>query len=245
MPTLEVFAIGAIATFAGYGMFAITAFGAAIVIVPLLSHVMPLADILPVTVVFDVAAATTLGVRLRADADRRELARLVPFSLVGAVLGVTLLVSLPRVATLVALGAFLVVYAAWSLAEGGRLRTIGAWWAAVAGLIGGAMGTLFGVGGPPYVIYLSRRLDDKTRLRATIAVMIALSVVMRLTVFAVAGLMVAERFVLVALWLPFAAAGFWCGTRVQRRVARPTVVRLLNALLLVLGASLLWRALAD
>jgi uncharacterized membrane protein YfcA len=72
--------------------------------------------------------------------------------------------------------------------------------------------------------------------------MIALSVGIRLIVFAAAGLMTAERFVTVALWLPFAAAGFWCGTRLQRRVSRPVVVRLLNALLLVLGCSLLWRA---
>src|SRR5918994_1268288 len=157
-------------------MFAVTAFGAAIVIVPILSHVLPLAEILPVTVVFDLGAAATIGLRARADADRAEVQRLVPFSLIGAVLGVTLLVSLPREATLVALGAFLVLYAASSLAEGGRLRTIGPQWAPSAGVIGGAMGTLFGTGGPPYVMYLTRRIADATRLRATIAVMIALSV---------------------------------------------------------------------
>ena len=94
------------------------------------------------------------------------------------------------------------------------------------------------------MIYLSRRIEDKTRLRATIAAMIALSVVIRLAVFAAAGLMTRDRFAMVAWWLPFAAAGFLCGSRLQPHVPRGVVVRLLNALLLVLGVSLLWRAIS-
>jgi uncharacterized membrane protein YfcA len=242
MPPLDVLATGAVAVFFGYGMFGITAFGAAILIVPILTHVMPLSEVLPVTVVFDVGAATTLAIRGRRDAERRELLVLTPFSILGAVLGVTLLVSLPRAATLGALGVFLLFYAVWSLAEGGRLRRISAGWAPVSGLVGGIMGTLFGAGGPGYVIYLSRRIEDKARLRATIAAMVALGVVIRLGVFASAGLMTRERFVMIAWWLPFAAIGFLCGSRLQPVVPRDLVVRLLNALLLVLGASLLWRA---
>jgi uncharacterized membrane protein YfcA len=240
---ITVVAIGAVAVFLGYGLFAITAFGAAIIAVPIITHVLPLSEVLPVTVMLDLAAASTLGLRARADADRSELYRLVPFSLIGAVLGVTLLVSLPRRAALLSLGVFLLLYAAWSLAEGGRLREIGPQWAASAGLVGGAMGTVFGVGGPPYVMYLSRRLADATRLRATIAVMIALSVAIRLVVFAAAGLMTVDRLVLAVTLAPFAACGFWLGSRVQRRVPRAVAVRLLNLLLLVLGASLLSRAL--
>ena len=227
--------------FLGYALFAITAFGAAILVVPILTHVMPLVEVLPVTVFFDLGAAATIGVRARADADRRELWRLAPYSLLGAIIGVSFLLALPRRITLIGLGAFLFAYAAWSLTEGGRLRTIGAHWGAISGLAGGFMGTVFGVGGPAYVIYLTRRLEDPVRLRATIAVMVGLSVVIRLSVFVATGLVTYERLVMVGVLLPFAALGFWLGSRVQPRVPGAFVVRLLNLLLLLVGASLLWR----
>jgi hypothetical protein len=240
----SVLAVGALAVFFGYGLFAVTAFGAAIIAVPVITHVLPLAEVLPMTVLLDLGAAATIGVRARADADRAELYRLVPFSLVGAIVGVTLLVALPRQASLASLGAFLLAYAVWSLVEGGELRTVGPQWAPLSGLAGGAMGTVFGVGGPAYVVYLTRRLSDPTRLRATIAAMVALSVAIRIAVFAAAGLMTPERLMLSAMLAPFAAAGFWLGSRIQPRVPRAVVVRLLNAVLLAIGASLLWRALS-
>lgn len=240
---LGVLAVGAVAVFAGYAVFAVTAFGASFLVVPILSHLLPLSFVLPVCVLLDFTAALTLGLRFRADTERVELLRLAPFSLVGAVIGVTLLVKLPREGTLLALGVFLLVYAAWSLREGGQLRRIGAGWAPVAGLAGGMIGMLFGVGGPPYVIYLSRRIEDTSRLRATIAGALVLNVGIRLAVFAVAGLMLRDRLVTFALLAPFAALGLWCGNRLQRRLARTMVLRGVNALLLLLAGSLIVRAL--
>jgi len=60
------------------------------------------------------------------------------FSLVaGAILGVTLLVTLPRSATLIALGVFLLAYGAYSLHEGVPTRRVSRHWAPVAGFTGG------------------------------------------------------------------------------------------------------------
>ena len=71
-------------------------------------------------------------------------------------------------ATLLALGIFLLAYGAYSLREGIPTRMVSARWAPVAGFAGGTMGTLFGVGAPPYAIYLTRRLTDMAALRATL-----------------------------------------------------------------------------
>jgi hypothetical protein len=240
---LGVLVVGAVAVFAGYAVFAVTAFGASFLVVPILSHLLPLSFVLPVCVLLDFTASLTLGLHSRADMDRVELMRLIPFSLVGAVIGVTALVKLPREGTLLALGVFLLGYAAWSLREGGRLRRVGAVWAPVAGLAGGMIGTLFGVGGPPYVIYLSRRIEDKARLRATISGALIVNLGMRLAVFTVAGLMLRDGLLMYAALVPFAALGLWCGTHLQRRLSRDAVVRVLNGLLLLLATSLIVRAL--
>ena len=60
----------------------------------------PLDFVLPTCVLLDVSAAIAMGARVSRAADRRELHWMVPLCLLGAVLGVTLLVSLPRRATL-------------------------------------------------------------------------------------------------------------------------------------------------
>ena len=240
---LPSFVVAAAAVSGAYVIFGISAFGAALFTIPVLSHFFPLDFVLPLSVLLDVCAALALGRRFSRDADRAELKWLAPFSLGGAVLGVTLLVTLPRNATLAALGTFLLVYGAYSLHEGVPARRVSRRWAPVAGFAGGTMGTLFGVGAPPYAIYLSRRLGDKAALRATLSNMVLLSVSIRALVFAASGLMLADRLIGFALLAPFALAGLWLGNRIHGSVSRDTVARLVSVLLLLIGASLLARAL--
>lgn len=239
---LPTYAIAATGVAAAYVIFGITAFGAALFTVPLLSHFFPLEFVLPMAVLLDVSAAVALGTRFSREADRSELKLMVPASLIGAVLGVTLLVNLPRSATVGALGVFLVAYASYTLRPGGHLATIGRGWAPVAGLAGGALGTLFGVGAPPYAIYLARRKSDILAYRATLSNMVLFSVSIRALVFLVSGLMLADRVMGFAMLVPFALAGLWAGIRLQRRISRAATLRLVSMLLLLIGGSLIYRA---
>jgi uncharacterized membrane protein YfcA len=70
----------------------------------------PLDFVLPSCVLLDVSAAIAMGARVSRHADRREINWMVPLCLLGAVLGVTLLVSLPRRATLAGFGVLLLFY---------------------------------------------------------------------------------------------------------------------------------------
>jgi uncharacterized membrane protein YfcA len=169
---------------------------------------------------------------------------MVPLSLAGAITGVTLLVSLPRQATLAGIGLFLVAYALYALRQGEATRIVSRAWAPVAGFTGGAFGTLFGVGAPPYAIYLAHRIRDKLALRATLSNMVIFSVGMRVLVFAAGGLMAADRLAGFAVLAPFALAGVWAGNRLQARVSRAGLLRVVAVLLLLIGASLLVRALS-
>ena len=238
---LPIFLIAAAAVAGAYVIFGISAFGAALFTVPVLSHFFPLDFVLPMVVLLDVAAALALGRRFSREADKSELKWLAPFSLVGAVLGVTLLVMLPRDATLIALGIFLLIYGAYSLHEGVPSRRVSRRWAPVAGFAGGTMGTLFGAGAPPYAIYLSRRLGDKGALRATLSNIVLLSVSIRALVFTVSGLMLADRLIGFALLAPFALAGLWVGNRIHGRISRAALLRFVAVLLLLMGVSLIVR----
>ncbi|MCC7483754.1 MAG: sulfite exporter TauE/SafE family protein [Burkholderiales bacterium] len=241
---LPTFAIAAAAVFGAYVVFGISAFGAALFTVPVLSRFAPLDFVLPMCVLLDVSAALAIGVRFSREADRSELKWMVPASLAGAILGVTLLVSLPKNAVLAALGVFLVCYGAYSLRQGGAVRRASGRWAPVSGLAGGALGTLFGAGAPPYAIYLSRRLEDPIAYRATLSNMVIFSVGMRALVFVAGGLMLADRVIVFAALLPFALAGLWLGNRIQGRFSRERLLRFVAGVLFLLGASLLIRAFA-
>ena len=229
---------------AAYVIFGITAFGAAMFTVPALSCFFPLSFVLPLCVILDVSAAFALGSRFSRNADTGELKWMAPFSLAGAVAGLTALVTIPQHATLAAFGVFLCAYGLYSLRTGvPRGAAARHPWAQISGFCGGAAGTLFGVGAPPYAMYLSRRLPDTAVLRATLSNMVLLSTSIRALVFLIGGLMLWDRVLGALLLMPFALGGIWAGHRIQLGVSRETLLRVISVLLLLIGASLILRGL--
>jgi len=242
---LPTFAIAAVVVGASYIIFGISAFGAALFTVPILSHFLPLDFVLPMCVLLDVAAAFALGTRISRDAAWAELKWMVPLSLAGAIAGVTLLVSLPKPALIAGIGVFLIAYSLYSLRGGEPAGTVSRAWAPVSGFIGGAIGTMFGVGAPPYAIYLAHRMRDKLAYRATLSNMVIFSVCMRVLVFVAGGLVLADRIAGFVVLVPFALAGLWLGNRMQARISRGGLLRIVSVLLLLIGLSLLVRALTS
>src|SRR3954470_6834243 len=97
-------AYAAVVMTAGYFIFGVSGFGAALLTVPFLSHVWPVQFVLPVTAILDVTAALVLGVQGRSNAERGELKLMIPLAFVGALAGATLLVKMPREAAMASLG---------------------------------------------------------------------------------------------------------------------------------------------
>ena len=228
--------------FAGYLIFGVTGFGASPITIPLLVQAFPLTFVLPLAALLDLASALALGWHTRRQADSRELLTLVPFTLVGLTLGVTLLVRLPRATTLLALGLFVCAYAAYVVLRRDSARRLSRRWAAPAGIVGGVVGALFGMGGPPYVMYLAGRISEPPAQRATISQMVILNVGLRVVAFALAGLFSSRPlWLVVAMLLPVAWAGVWLGDRVHLRLAPTTAARCVAALLFLTGATLIAR----
>lgn len=231
--------------FAGYLMFGVTGFGASFVTVPVLSHLLPLPYLLSLSTALDSVSALALAWRTRREVAYRELVRVLPFTLVGSAAGLALLVSLSRSAVLAALGLFVVGNSLYALFGRRNLAPVSPWWAPIAGLAGGLFGSLFGVGGPPQIIYVTRRLGAGPALRPTIAMTVALSVSIRFAVFVAAGLMLRmDVLAAFALLLPIALFALGLGNRIHLAMDRETTLRVVNGFLLVIGATLLWRAIA-
>ena len=239
---LPVLILVALVVFAGYMVFGVTGFGASPITIPILVHLLPLTLVLALAAILDLGSALVLGFHTRRQADLRELAALVPFTLIGLTLGVTLLVHLPRNATLLALGLFVCVFALYVMFRRDAVRRLGRGWAAPAGIAGGIIGALFGMGGPPYVMYITGRIAEPAAQRATISQMVILNVGLRVAAFALAGLLGAKTLWVAALiLLPVAWAGVWAGNRVHVRLAPPTIARTIGAVLFITGLTLIIR----
>lgn len=232
----------ALVIFVGYTIFGATGFGASPITVPVLAHLLPLTLVLSLTALLDLSAGLVLGFHTRKQADVRELLTLLPFTAVGLALGVTFLVRLPRAMTVLALGLFVCVYGLHVMLRGGPARRLSRRWAAPAGALGGMVGALFGIGGPPYVVYLTSRIPDPAVQRATISQMVIVNVGLRVAAFGLAGLLFSRTlWTAVMLSLPVAWAGVWVGNRAHARVPPPVTARLIGAALVVTGAALIIR----
>jgi len=235
-------------------VFGMSGFGASMITVPLLSQLLPLPLLLSMTVATDLLSAciVSLSTRWRARrraseaeaagtgppprvrADRAELLRLGSTAVLGAAVGVTLLVGLSREASMFALGLFLLGFGAWSLRARLPVRPLSSRWAWPAGFAGGLLGTLF--------VYLSRRIIDRDRLRTTIAVIVLISLLIRFLVFMAAGLLMQPGLPeLLAVVLPACALGVLVGSRLVERLSRERLLRVIALLLAVSGALLLGR----
>ncbi len=228
-----------------YTVFGLTGFGSSITAIPLLVHLFPLRTAVPMMLILDLCAGLLLGLKNRGAIERKELLRLVPFILVGMALGVTLLVKAPERALLLTLGVFVLAYSGWSLLYRPTRKPIATAWSAPLGTAGGVFTALFGTGGPIYMIYLARRIDDKQTMRATISALIFFNGFVRLALFTSAGLYAQRGLLwLILLLSPFALLGVFLGSRLHHRLPVQRVVQFVWGILIVGGANLIWRSLA-
>ena len=227
-----------------YTVLGITGFGSALIAVPLLVQVLPLRFAVPMLLLLDLPGSLIIGTTNRAAIARPEIWRIVPFMFVGIALGATVLVNAPEKLLLFILGVFVLGYAAYGMLVRAEAELINPAWAVPLGTLGGAISALFGTGGPMFVIYLARRLHDKTALRATITAVLSLSALSRFGVFTFAGLYAQPNIVPVAAGLfPFMLAGLWLGNRLHYRLSAKHVKQGLWLILIIGGASLIARSL--
>jgi hypothetical protein len=229
---------------AAYFIRGITGFGSGLISVPLLALFLPLKFVVPLILLLDFTASIVIGgfnfKRVKWD----EVGVLIPFGMVGVILGTSLLVNLPPEPMLIALAGFVFIFAVRSLLNLHGDKLISRGWAVPASLTGGTVGALFGTGGPPYVIYLSHRIRDKSDLRATFSALFFTEGLTRIGSFLVAGLlMTASVWVAFFAALPLVLGALYLGGRVHVGISPAQMTRLVGVLLLVSSVSLLFKAL--
>jgi uncharacterized membrane protein YfcA len=226
-----------------YTVFGLSGFGATAISVPILAHFLPVAYLVPMVALLDVVSSSLMGVTHREHISRQEMKRLIPWMFAGFVLGVTALVGLPDRHLRMALGVFTTALGIHGILNPVLHRAISSLWAIPAGIVGGAVATVFGAGGPIYATYMSGRTSDKHVLRSTLSALIAISAFSRGIVYAVSGLLLHAATLVGALVLvPFVWVGLKIGQRIHTRLTTEQLRRAIGVLLVFTGTTLFLRA---
>jgi uncharacterized membrane protein YfcA len=222
----------------------VTGFGSGLVSVPLLALFLPLQFVVPLILLLDFTSSIVIGGFNFRRVQWREVGVLIPFGIAGVAIGTSLLVNMPKTPMLIALAVFVFIFAVRSLLNIKGDKPVSRGWAIPASLTGGTVGALFGTGGPPYVIYLSHRIHDKSDLRASFSALFFTEGITRIASFVIAGLLL-SRDVWFAYFaaLPIILGSLYFGGRVHVGLSPAQMTRLVGGLLLISSLSLLLKAL--
>jgi uncharacterized membrane protein YfcA len=238
------FAFAVIVVFVAIFVRALTGFGAALVLVPLLSIVWDLRQVVILAAIVQVATGFPVALGARKQADRATLVPLLAGSICGLVIGALLLAILPLDWLRRGLGVLTLIFgisrftpiAARVITEPGRRLRLAA---VPVGFGGGLLTGMIGTGGPPIVAYLQFRLATTAARRATLLVYFMVLDFVRLPTYLGSGLgsrtLVLTAVALIPVALLGTATGHFAHGRLSERIVSTTI-----AILLVLtGISLL------
>jgi uncharacterized membrane protein YfcA len=190
----------------------------------------------------DICASFYLGRKSSNEADKKELLWLFPFTVVGMVIGITLLINAPSEPLLIILGIFAGANGIRVLTKKKvELRTpISKWWAMPFGFFGGIFTALFATGGAIYASYLEMRMRDPRMLRATMAFAILILTVMRFVFMLVSELLLhLDVMVLAICMLLPMMFGLWAGSKVHSKLSSSKILSIYGSILLFSGSMLL------
>lgn len=224
--------------FLAYLVRGIAGFGSGLIAVPLLTLIAPVPTVVPLVVSLDYLGSASQGLKHRDQVAWKEQIALIPFMLVGIGAGLLVLHAIPTAVLGKALGGFVVLYALYQLLPLPALRHSRVF-AMVCGCLGGLVGTLFGTGGPFYVMYLKLRDLDKHVFRATFAINFLIDGTIRLVSYALVGLLRGQLLLYLLAAVPIVVVGLYLGGRMHARCSQQTFVHVISLLLLGSGIALL------
>ena len=230
--------------FSGGLLSGMAGFGALILIVPALILLLGMETAIPLGVLCGVGSQFFNALPHYRHLHKRPLAYMILGGLPGLWLGSTLLSRLPESLLRAMLGLLLICYVLWSVSQKmpPPSRPPTTIWAVAAGFCSGALGGAFGINGPPAVIYVTRTGWSPKEMRAFLGAFCWLLFCFFAIILTIRGMLNGNVLKLAAIALPFCLLGNASGQIVSARLHPVQYLRLVFAMLFVMGITLCWPA---
>lgn len=227
--------------FTAYFIRGVAGFGSGLVAIPALATFMPLPLVVPIIALLDLLASTTHSVGQWRNVQWAEILSLFPFSLVGILVAVLMVKTVDSGALSTLLALFIMGYALFSFLDSNAVGKVSRIWAAPWGGLGGIVSSMFGTGGPFYVIYLRLRALGKNELRSTIAMILLLDSIARSIGYSIGGLVTSDTLWMLCAGAPLIGLALYAGGTLQKKLKISVFRHLISFLLLASGIALLVR----
>ena len=236
------FGYALLACLLAYVVLGVTGFGSSLVLVASLVQILPIQEVVAQVVFLDLFGALYLGTKNFSDIAKKEFSWLMIFNAIGLVIGLTLLIKAPEKPLLAVLAIFVMFNGVSMLIQrnAGHPKPFSKWWGAPLGVFGGVFSSLYGTGGPIFVVYLTHRLESFKQVRATIAAIIFTNVFSRAILLSIAGLLLTGENIGRSLALiPICYLGLRLGSRIQKNITPAGFKTIFGVLLVVAALALI------
>lgn len=220
-------------------------FGTGLVASGLWFHALPAHMVPPLVVLASVAAQIVGLVAVRASFRWQAAAPLLIGGVLGVPLGVAALAAASPGAIRTSIAAFLIFYALFQLLQQrppSLGRGVGRWADIAVGAAGGFLGGFAGLSGPLPLIWLQLRGGGSDAQRATYQPFNLVVLALAGVTMALGGQMGSAVVTVALLCLPVTLFGAALGARTYARISQQAFRRLMLALLLLSGVTLLAQA---
>lgn len=222
----------------------VAGFGAALIAMPMVTQFVDITVAVPACTLISLGMNSQTGLTYRKHADWHRLKFLIIGAFPGTLLGVTLMKQLPGTWLKLAMGCFLIMYSTWSLFFEGRVKVRASrHWGLLAGCCSTAIGTAFGMGGPPTIVYTSLTGWSRDQIKAAIGAFFMVAGVIMITAQLLSGLQSMASLGLALVSIPASIMGGWIGIRLSRHIGEFSYRRILFSLLAFMGMLIIYRAL--
>lgn len=241
MTLLEISTVLAVALFAAFVQ-NLAGFGFSLMAVPLMALAVDTHQAVVICTVLGLLSSTSQAWLGRQDTDRVTARRMTLAALAGMPFGLAVFLVVSDDLLRLIVGVCVLVIAVL-LARRLDLRHVGPHFDVAAGAVSGVLATSVSTNGPPLVFALAARHVEPHVFRPTINTVFAVSGVVSLTAFAVAGEVTGPAVIGMGCAIPGLLAGMWAGSRARVHVDAERFRVLVLVLLSVAGLSAIAAAL--
>lgn len=221
-----------------YTIRGVAGFGSGLIAIPFLLIFLPMQVAVILIILLDYLAALTHGIHGRKKIDFKLIWPLIPFNIIGIILAIYILQRIDFAILITVLSILLFCYGLYYLLGFKPAQHASKIWAIPTGVLGTMVGTLFGTGGPFYVIYLQLQGLDKTVFRSTIASIFIIDGSMRVVSYFLADLIPEETLTLLIVTIPVMLVSLYAGQHIHTSISPRAFQQLIGALLLVSSITL-------
>ena len=216
----------------------VVGFGSGLIAIPFLVIFLPLQVAVILIALLDYASSLTHSLHGRAHIKWSLVWPLIPFNVIGVLLAVYIFQNTDFDILIKILAILLFTYAIYYLLGINLKKHAGISWAAPSGILGSMIGTLFGTGGPFYVIYLQLQGVDKSVFRATFASIFLIDGCLRISSYLFSGLISMQILTEFIVTLPIMFISLYVGEHIHTNISPRNFQRLIGALLVISSITL-------